>query len=226
MISIEPLYDKQCTCPLCNTFFTTKKVRTRFVKMTNLDADFFPTYVDYNPLLYYINVCPDCGFSFHDETSTNFSLNEKMMLIEKVSIRWTPRSFGNKRTITDAIIAYKLAAYCSLLRQEKHIVTAGIYLRLAWMYRLINEAEQEQRFMKLALQEYEASYMSGDYIGTKVSELTTLYLIGELSRRTDQINQATKYFSKVIEKQSKTIETNIIRLAKEGWYKIREVQNI
>ncbi|MFT8322928.1 MAG: DUF2225 domain-containing protein [Bacillus sp. (in: firmicutes)] len=226
MNSVKPLYDKKCTCPLCNTSFTTKKIRTRFIKMTNLDTDFFPTYADHNPLLYYINVCPDCGYSFHDETSANLSLNEKMLLIEKVCNRWTPRSFGGNRSVRDAMISYKLAAYCALLRKEKHIIVAGLYIRLAWLYRSIKENEQEIRFMNLALQEYEASYLTADFLGTKVSELKTLYLIGELSRRTVKMNQATKYFSKVIEKQSRTNETNIIELAKESWHKIREVQSI
>ncbi|WP_445492345.1 DUF2225 domain-containing protein [Niallia sp. 03133] len=226
MTAIDPLYDKKCTCPLCNTSFTTKKIRLRFIKMTNLDTDFFPTYADHNPLLYYINVCPDCGFSFHEKTSSSLSLNEKMLLIEKVCSRWIPRSFGSIRTVKDALITYKLAAYCALLRKERHIIIAGMYIRIAWLYRSQKKRKQEKRFMKLALKEYEASYMTGDFKGTKVTELQTMYLIGELFRRMGQINEATKYFSRVIEKQSKTTETNIIQLAKDGWHKIREVQQI
>jgi uncharacterized protein (DUF2225 family) len=226
MTSIDPHYDKNCICPLCNTSFTTKKFRSRFIKITNLDTDFYPIYAEHNPLLYYINVCPDCGFSFHDETSSSFSLIEKMLLIEKVCNRWISRSFGGNRSVKDALIAYKLAAYCALLRKERHIIIAGMYIRIAWLYRFITDVKQERRFMKLALKEYEAAYMTGDFIGTKVTELKVLYLIGELSRRVNQTTQAIKYFSKVIEKHNKTTETNIIHLAKEGWHKIREVQKI
>ncbi|PKG23613.1 DUF2225 domain-containing protein [Niallia nealsonii] len=223
MTSIEPLYDKQCTCLLCGTDFTTKKIRIKFVKVLNLDSDFSPTYADSNnPLFYYVHICPACGFSFHEESTPKFSFNEKMLLIEKVCNQWTPRSFGSKRSLSDAITSYKLATYCATLREEKHVLIGGLYIRLAWIYRSILEKNQENRFLLLALQEYEASYMTGDYKGTIVSELKTMYLIGELARRTGQISKAIKYFSLVIEQQTNTIEPNIIHLAKEGWSRIKE----
>jgi len=226
MTSIEPLYNKQCTCLLCDTVFTTKKIRIKFIKVLSHDSDFCPIYADNNnPLFYYIHVCPDCGFSFHEESTPKFSLNEKMLLIEKVCNQWTPRSFGNERSVSDAITSYKLATYCATLREEKHVLLGGLYIRLAWIYRSINGYYQEKRFLHLALQEYEASYMTGDYKGTIVSELKTMYLIGELARRTKQIPKAIKYFSRIIEQQTKTVEPTIIQLAKEGWNKIKTLHH-
>lgn len=226
MTIIEPLYFKNCTCLLCKTQFTTKKLRSRFIKVSHYDTDFFPHYNEHNPLLYYINVCPSCGFSFSDEAPPNFSEEGKKLLIEKICMHWVPQSYGNERNIQSSINAYKLAIYCSILRKDKHIAIAGLYIRLAWLYRLIRNEQQELRFIVLALSEYEASYLSGDYQGTQVSELKTLYLIGELSRRIGETEQATKFFSKVIEQQSRTVETKIISLAKDGWHRIRELQSI
>jgi len=226
MTSIESLYIKQCTCLLCETAFTTQKIRMKFVKILNHDSDFCPIYAnDNNPLFYYIYVCPACGFSFHEESTPKFSLNEKMLLIEKVCNQWTPRSFGSKRSADDAITAYKLATYCANLREEKHVLIGGLYIRLAWIYRSRNNDQQEKRFLLLALQEYESSYMTGDYKGTIVSEQKTMYLIGELARRTNQIPKAIKYFSRIIEQQTKTTEPNILHLAKEGWNKIKHVHH-
>jgi uncharacterized protein (DUF2225 family) len=224
MTIIEPLYDKKCTCLLCQTNFTTKKVRSRFIKVKKYDTDFFPQYIEHNPLLYYINVCPACGFSFSDGANPSFSQEGKLLLMEKICSQWVHQSFGNKRTEEDSLKAYKLASYCALLRKEKHISIAGLYIRIAWLYRIINNKEQEMRFMKLSLSEYELSYSTGDFKGTQVSELKTMYLIGELSRRTGQIEQATRYYSKVIEQQSRTVETKIVQLAKEGWHQIKELQ--
>ncbi|MEK5381827.1 DUF2225 domain-containing protein [Niallia sp. FSL W8-0635] len=219
---IEPLFDKQCTCLLCQTKFTTKKLRSRFVKLIKMDTDFFPVYAEHNPLLYYINVCPACGFSYNDDTIPYFSPESKMSLLEKVSSHWIPHSFGKERSIEDSIKTYKLAAYCASIRKEKHITLAGLYLRIAWHYRLLNNTEQERRFINLALSEYETSYSVGDYQGTQVTELRTIYLIADLSKRTNNLEQATKYYSKVIEQQKRTVETQIVKLAKESWQEIRD----
>ncbi|MEC0346694.1 DUF2225 domain-containing protein [Peribacillus frigoritolerans] len=56
----------------------------------------------------------------------------------------------------DAINTYKLASYCGALKKEKHIILAGICLRIAWLYRIKQNKEQEERFLKFALKEYEA----------------------------------------------------------------------
>jgi len=221
---IEPLYDKQCTCLLCHTKFTTKKLRSRFVKLEKLDTDFFPIYAEHNPLLYFINVCPACGFSYSDDTVPSFSPDSKMMLIEKVCSQWIPHSFGEVRSIEDSVKTYKLAAYCASLRKDKHITLAGLHLRIAWHYRMLNNTDQEMRFINLALSEYETSYSVGDYQGTQVSELRTIYLIADLSKRTNNLEKATKYFSKVIEQQSRTVETQIVKLAKESWQEMRDYQ--
>lgn len=211
---------------MCKKSFVTQKVRTRFVKVTEYDTDFCPTYEDEqsNPILYHINVCPECGFSFSDDFSRYFPPGTKELIIENVSSRWIPHSFGSVRSMYDAIKTYKLAAYCATLKKEKHVSIAGMCMRLAWLYRSLNKEQQEQRFMKLAINEYKESYSADDFQGTQVSEARILYLIGELSRRTGDIDQAVQYFSKVIERQSRTVETKIVEMARERWYEIRDLQ--
>ena len=58
--------------------------------------------------------------------------------------------------------------------------------------------------------------------GTQMSETRVLYLIAELSRRIGDVEYATRYFSKVIEKQSTSLEPKIVEMAKERWQEIRE----
>lgn len=224
LTDIGALYDKKCTCGLCGHHFTTKKIRSRFIKCLSYDSDFFSIYDnnEHNPLLYTIYVCPECGYSFSDEFSTVLTTNVKNILKEKVCRNWSPRSYSNKRTIHDAITAYKLALYCAALKKEKHVVIAGISLRIAWLSRLLQNTEQEQRFMTIALNEYTESYHALDFLGTQLSELKILYLLGELSRRTKKTADAKKYFSKVIEKQRTSTELGTIEMAKERWREIRD----
>jgi uncharacterized protein len=104
-----------------------------------------------------------------------------------------------------------------------HSVKAGLYLRLAWLYRFEGDAD-EQRFLQRAVDEYEQSYIHSDYAqGDKdMSEVRVLYLIGELMRRVGQYDKAIRYFSKVLEFRNRTIETGILQMAQDQWAQARE----
>jgi uncharacterized protein len=78
------------------------------------------------------------------------------IIMEKVSSHWVPHHFSNERSIKVAINTYKLASYCGALKKENHIILAGICLRIAWLYRINKNKEQEERFLRFALKEYEA----------------------------------------------------------------------
>ena len=226
MTNIEPLYDKKYHCLLCSHAFTSKKIRTRFIKLESTDTDFCPSYSDpeYNPILYQITVCPSCGFSFSDDFSTYFPFGTRENIQEKVCSNWKPHSFSSKRTIKDSIKTYMLAVYCATLKKEKHIILAGLYMKLVWLFRYQGNPEQEQRFMKMAFQEYYDSYITQDYQGTQVSEIRLLYLLGELEIRMGNIKEASIHFSKVIEQQRKTTESKIVEMAKERWHEIRQTK--
>lgn len=224
MTSLEPLYDKKLECINCKQPFTSKKIRSRFIRVARFDTDFFPQYdsEEFNPLLYHIHVCPSCGFSFSEDFSKFFPPGTKEAIQIEVTNRWVPHDFSSGRTIKQAIQTYKLAIYCGTLKKEKHILLAGMYIRIAWFYRMLELEQQEQRFMKLAVHEYEQSYVEDDFKGTQVSEIRLLYLIGELSRRLNDTEKAVQYFSKVIERQKQSAEPTIIEMAKERWHEIRE----
>jgi uncharacterized protein len=228
MAQLEPLYDKKCKCVMCEQFFTTKKVRSRFVKVLSFDTDFAPNYAEgfENPNLYYVNVCPNCGYSFTDEYSSYFPPGAKQIINDKICSQWVPRDFSLERSVQEALNTYKLSIYCSILKKEKHIVSAGLYIRLAWLYRSLDNNDQEMRFLKLALKEYTESYSTGDFKGTQVSELRLMYLIGDLSKRTGNSQDAVRFFSKVIEKQKQAVEPQIIQMAKDRWQEMREKQKV
>lgn len=227
MTLLEPVYDKNIECINCKHPFTSKKVRSRFTKVTAIDTDFFPNYEseEANPLLYHFQVCPACGFSFSEDFSKYFPPNTKEIIQTEVTDRWVPHDYSSKRTIQQAVQTAKLAIYCATLKKEKHILLAGMYLRIAWFYRMIeSQLQQEQRFLKLASHEYEQSFLEDDFKGTAISEVKILYLIGELSRRMHDDDKAVQYFSKVIERQKQTVEPKIIEMARERWYEIRETR--
>lgn len=223
--NLDYLYDRKVDCYICKTSYTTKKVLSRYIRAHKHDTDFCSFYIStkINPLLYYVHVCPSCGYSSTEETSLYFPPMTMEAIQEKISKNWNNKIYCDERSLETAINSYKLAIYCATIKKEKNIALAGLYLRLSWLYRTeeINIAE-ENRFMSLALEEYLKSYMNSDYSETHLSEVKLLYIIGELSRRVDNHAQATKYFSRVIEKQKVTVEKGIVQMAKDRWSEMRE----
>ncbi|AOH56946.1 hypothetical protein ABE28_021585 [Peribacillus muralis] len=226
MQDIQPLYDKSMECLLCKQKSTTKKVRSRFARVAKYETDFCPIYADssINALYYTIFVCPHCGFSYSEEFSRYFPPATKEAIEEKVSSQWVPQHFSNERSIKDAINSYKLASYCGALKKEKHIILAGIHLRIAWLYRITQNSEQEKRFLRFALTEFEASYSTGDFSGTRASEAKILYLAGDISKRIGDHKAAIKYFSLVFERQKNARETSIIQMARDRFQEIKHEQ--
>lgn len=223
MEELQPLFGRNQDCHLCKNKFVTMKCRSKFIKVDRYDTDFCPIYKDdsINGLLYNIFVCPNCGYSFSTDFSTYFPPGTKETLTESITEKWTPFDFGGERSIKEAIRAYKLAAYTAMLKKEKYVVIAGLFLRIAWLYRLQGK-KQEQRFLNLAFNSYYESFSRDDYRGTRISDVRILYLLGELARRIGNEETAVSYFSKVIESRKRTVETKLIEMAQDRWKEIRE----
>ncbi|WOV83432.1 DUF2225 domain-containing protein [Sporosarcina jeotgali] len=223
-MELTPFYDKKMSCLNCKEPFTTTRIRSRFSRVASTDTDFKPNYVDseVNPLFYNIAVCPSCGFSFTDDFAPYFAPGTKEQIASVITAGWKPHSLSGKRTIEDAIAAYKLGYLSAMVKKEKSLTTAGITLRTAWLYRILEHHEEEQRFLTLARNLYEEAYSADDHAGTQMSESRVLYMVAELSWRTGDREKAVQYFSKIIETQRTSTEPQLIEMAKERWQEIRE----
>ncbi len=226
MIQQDYLYDKHYECQFCQTPFTSKKVRRNSQSTLKRDTDFCTYYKQplANPILYTVQVCPACGYAFTDQFMPVFSPLIQKRIHDNLTAKWTAKEFGHTRTITEAIGCYKLAIFTAELKQEAHSVKAGLYLRLAWLYRFMENRQEEQRFMRMAAKEYEESYVHSDYVkGEKeMTETRILYLIGELYRRIGEFDKAVRYFGKAVETKDRTLEQGIIQMAREQWQLARE----
>ncbi len=222
----DKLYDKSVVCTICSAKYTTKKVRSRFVRVLRSDSDFCSYYEDEenSPLLYYVSICPKCGYAVTDAFSNHFPTGSIQSIKEMISLSWIKKEFGTKRSVLEAIEAYELAIYCATLNKEKHIVLAGLYMRLVWIYRKEKMIDKEIHFMKLTVSEYLQSYSTEDYEFTNMSQIKILYIIGDLFKRLGDEKQAVLYLSKVIHNKEESVEKRVIALAKEVWQDIRENQ--
>lgn len=223
-MTVPPFYGKEIQCIYCKKIFPTLKVRSKFIKVGHTDSDFRPIYSDpnINALYYNVYVCEHCGFSFTEEFSNYFAPGTREEIQKQITEKWVPHHFNGERTIFQALQTYKLGLICGAIKKEKFVSLAGLALRIGWLYRSLNNEEQERRFITLARNYYLDSFSTDDYSGTKMSGTRVIYMIAELSRRISDIETATRFFSKVIEQQHISGEAKLIEMAKEQWQLVRE----
>lgn len=220
-MEITPYYEKEIACIHCNKKFSTTKIRKSTIKVLEIESDFHQIYQTVNPLFYNVYVCEHCGLAFTSDFSKYFAPGTKETLVNRICNNWTPHSFNGQRTLDQAIQAYQLAIICGEIKKESYILLAGLALRTAWLYREQKKFDWEIRFLESARNKYKASYLHGDYQNTAMTEMKVLFLIGEISRRLDDTEMATKYFSKIIEQQRSSNDIAIIKKTKEIWQEMR-----
>ncbi|WP_416149086.1 DUF2225 domain-containing protein [Salipaludibacillus sp. HK11] len=222
---IPPLYDKKVICHVCDHTFTSKKLRSRFIRVKEVFNDFSKQYKDesLNPLLYEVNVCPQCGYAFNEQFDDIQKENHRQNFKSRVSANWRKQSFSEQRSYEDAVRVYKLALISAGETTQPSIVIGSLCMKLSWLSRYSLEKEEEKRFVRYAIKHFENAFTSGDFASKKMSELKVIYLLAELNRQVDNREEAVKYFSKVIQHKERHTEPQIVEMARDQWYKTREV---
>lgn len=218
---LEPLYDKKIHCPFCENTFTTKKIRSRFVKVSRIDSDFCQVFErgQWNPFHYYVAVCPHCAFAFTDEFSAQVSPRVRQGVQEEL-YKWQtahPKSYCEQRSLFEATETYTWALKLADLLKEKNIVFASLSLRLAWIFRDQADSANEKRYLRQAAEFYENSFVAGDFAATNMVEMQVLYMIGELRRRLGDYREAVNSFGKVVQHDDRSRYSKFANMAREQW---------
>ena len=94
----KALYDKEYLCPVCNKKFTSKKVKSAYVKTEKRDADFCIHYKEINPQYYSAFVCPHCGYATTEKNYGKLTIAQKALILSKISAKWNGRSYSDEKT--------------------------------------------------------------------------------------------------------------------------------
>ncbi|MDF2546259.1 MAG: hypothetical protein K0R93_1157 [Anaerosolibacter sp.] len=213
---VNVLYDKAITCPVCKNIFHTKKVRTSATRIEKRDTDFCTHYIGENPILYNVFVCPMCGYAALESGFEEINAAGKKMIQESISRRWTQRSFGEERTILEAIETYKLALLCSQILGHKKGTLANICLRIAWLYRYLSH-EKEFEFLTHAVNCFEQAFANEPMPIGNLDDVSLTYLIGELHRMIGNYEEAVEWFGKAVSNPAIKTKKKIDTMAREQW---------
>ncbi|WP_243154776.1 DUF2225 domain-containing protein [Clostridium thermarum] len=192
------LYDKEVTCPVCNTKFKARAVKISAPRMVTKDSDFFIRYANINPYYYDVWLCNSCGYAAMKRDFEHIKEYNFQRIRENITSRWRGKNYPEFYDVDIAIERYKLSLLNYIAINAKDSSKAMNCLKIAWMYRLKEDSENEKAFLTQALEGLESAYFGEDFPIYGMDKFSTMYLIGELSRRIGNNKKAMLWFSKVI----------------------------
>lgn len=217
-MEVDPLYKIQVVCLCCEQLYRTSRVRPSFKKAIRMDADFCGHYKSVNPDYYVVRVCPFCGFAFTEHFSERMTPEQRKLYYDKLGNKGIAPDLTGERDWNGAMQSYKLALLCAQIKEESQRVLAGLLHHIAWLYRYAGDLEQEERFLRYALEAYVKVYESE---ASSFNNARLMYLIGELHRRLRDYSQAIFWFGRVID-DKKMMDAAMIRACREQWKQTRE----
>lgn len=220
----ELLYIVEKECPLCRKTFSTTRVRNN-LRLLKQDTDFCSYYMDINPYYYSIWVCPHCGYAAQDtyfNDAISSAASEKLRTF--LNGRQVNVDFGGTRIRDQAIATYKLAIFYAEMILTPASRLAGLWIKLAWLFREAEQAGEEQIALGKALEYYEKASVKERMPIGQLTELTLQFLLGELYRRTGKIDEAIAYLGRLVSDPHVKSERRIAESARECWKLARDAK--
>lgn len=193
------LFDKKVTCPVCNSTFKTTCVKSKSARIESKDSDLFIRYTEkVNPYFYDVWLCNSCGYAAMKSDFENLRTFRKELVNSNITPKWTPRDYPRILDTKNAIERYKLALLTAILTSGPDSTKAMISLKIAWMFRLLEDTSSELSFLGQSLEGFKDAYQNEPFPIYGMERDSLMYLIGELSRRLGYDDDALVWFSKTI----------------------------
>jgi len=193
------LFDSEVECPVCHHGIAVRRLKRSALRLKSRDTDFMPVYEHINPLYYDIWVCNHCGYAA-SESSFHQPLTKAEIeaVLQNISVKWRARNYPRFYDADVAVERYKLALLCAAIRKARTIDIAMLCLKLGWVYRSKQDTEKETNCLLQALSGLKLIFEKGPFPVAGMDESSLAFLIGELSRRVGQYDEALKYLRQVI----------------------------
>lgn len=193
------LFDKNVTCPVCGSTFKTKAVKSKSPRITSKDSDFFIHYSSkVNPYFYDVWICNSCGYASMKSDFDTIKTYRKELVLSNITPKWQARVYPDILDETLAIERYKIALLNAMLTDANDSTKAMLSLKIAWMFRLLEDSSQENVFIGQALEGFTDAYTNEVFPIYGLQRDSLMYLLGELNRRLENYDDALLWFSKTI----------------------------
>ncbi len=207
----DVLYDKRFTCPVCDLGFTSKTVRAGKIKLIGKDTDLRAIYEVADPHKYDVIACENCGYAALGKYFGKLSTRQMRDIKDQVGTNFKGIS-NNKDLFTydDALLRYKLALVCSIVKHAKASEKGYTTLKMAWILRgkrlslkpndtTIKQLYEEE--MECITNAYECfvEALANEMMPIAgMDESTIKYLMAELARKLKKYDDSAKLLGEVI----------------------------
>ena len=193
------IYYKSFACPVCGAESKIPAVRSSYVRFIRNETDFMPIYKDPNPLYYFALFCKSCGYASVANNVKPLGAKQKKLIYDKIGAAWKfDKQYPAYYTPQTAIEIHKLALYNAVVAGEKESVKSILSLHIGWLYRILEDEENEMVFLRTAREGFERTYSNEPTPIGGLDASSMQYLIGELLRRTGDMAGALNWYKLVI----------------------------
>ncbi|MBQ9302900.1 DUF2225 domain-containing protein [Butyrivibrio sp.] len=209
------LFDKKYKCPVCESEFEAKTVRTGKVRMKAVDIDLRPDYSEVDQNKYDVIGCPECGYAAlgrYFSTLNKYQIEDIRIKIcmnyRKIVYKEPTYSYEHAKSL------YQLALANAVVKKAKNSEKAYICMKTAWVIRgetqRLDESdpdyetkkkendEQEKELLTNALNGFVMARQSEEFPIAGMDSTTLDYLIAALAVETEQFDVASKMISEIL----------------------------
>lgn len=192
------LYDKNYTCPVCDSTFISKTVRSGRLSSIGTDIDLRPRYEGFDVNKYDAVVCPYCGYGAMSKSFGGLTTRQMHAIQDKISANFVPQTDKKSEfySYEEAIERHKIVLANAIVKQAKASEKAFILLKTGWMYRGQIESldldvpanrvmkkvyeGQEKQYLKSAAEGFETAKASEQFPIAGMDETTLDYMLAAI----------------------------------------------
>lgn len=209
------IYDRTFTCPVCDSSFTAKIMKSNKARLVGTDQDLRAKYEGIDAVKYDVVMCPVCAYAAIIRFFPSVTSSQAKLIREKISQNVTLTKYKEEvYSYEQAMERYKLALVNAVVKHAKAGEKAYICLKTAWLLRGYRESLLEKGGTELEtirqLEKQEEEFLENAYRGfsdARQSEMlpicgmngiTVDYLVAVLAIRFKDYDIAIKLLSVVI----------------------------
>lgn len=205
------LLDRTYECPICESKFKSRAIKTSSAKLVGTDADLRPRHEYIDVTKYDAVMCPMCGYTALTKFFSQVYGVQKQKIREKICMNFKPHPGAPEvYSYDEAIERFKMALLNAVVKGAKSGEKAYICLKTAWLYRgkaeSVGEASPEYKklkaneleFLKNAYEGFVQAVSTENFPICGMDELTVDYIIATLAFSTDNIEMCKRMNTKVL----------------------------
>jgi len=206
------LFERVIECPLCDSSFKAKAVRSSKIRPLAADMDLRPRSQGIDTLKYDVLSCPICGYTALIKFFPTPLAIQKQRIREKICVNFVSRTVEKETySYDDAADRYKLALVNAVVKGAKASEKAYICLKAGWIQRGKAESIGESHPDYIKTKELELDYIRNAYEGfiqavaqesfpmCGMDEQTVNYLISVLALNTNHLDVAARMVAGILQ---------------------------